>query len=559
MPLDTTTIAAPPPPRLTEILSADEKSTASIELAPNFDTLPPDQKQAIISHARSNSALFAPNTSTADAPPDTSYGSAVMSGLAATAHGFGRTANALGFPETGASIADSVGAPKNYDPAGPKVTQGFRGGNFGAVVSNLPRAAVEAAAPTVGALAAGAAGSVGGPVGAAAGAGSFIAGSTFGDNVDTVAKNNNRPDAPTLSDKLQAGAVTAGEAALGTVGLKPGLLPGAVGAAVRRSGLFGKAAAEVGADAVAGGANSALGQAGTSIGTDKGLTVDPAEVATGAATAGVTRLGTKAPEVIGAGVGKAATTVGDALTAAPTPEAAQSNVRVTQAVQERITQVKTTSGRDIPFDEAANSVRSELTANLRAAGRQLRDQAAFDVTPDDYARIIEPLVTQAATHNREVAGATDAQTQTALSRFQELNIPDHIKQTFVEGITDLSTIAQASRKNRQTGPLETYGGLAGQTAGIVGSIASGNPLAMVGAVAGHGVAAGVGRTLGRVGDNLFGLASPKVVLAGARSQRILDAQKLSAGANSLTATSGMLDELIPTALDIDLCPTAGTD
>ena len=144
--------------------------------------------------------------------------------------GLGATVRDLGATDLGAKIAAVIPDRENYAAAGQSIAAAVRSRSYLDAAGYLPRAAVESLADVLGAGAAGlAGGAVAGPVGGAAGIGSYTAARTFGNNADDSAAAGGRAT-PNTDDLLHAGVLSAGEGALSA------FLPGAVGAAGRGVG-----------------------------------------------------------------------------------------------------------------------------------------------------------------------------------------------------------------------------------------------------------------------------------------------------------------------------------
>lgn len=227
--------------------------------------------------------------------PDKSFISAFQKGGADVVEGAGRTAKQIGqgfdigAVDKGGKFVQDVGAsfkPKNYRTGMDEFltpTEDEKGfGGFG--WSGIPRAAAEGA-PMLGAALL-----TRNPVAAA-----LLYGLTsYGGNVEQTMRNNNRDpekEKATGRDMLQGGLTTAGEAALGGygVGKIAGPLKGGVGQGVKQ---FGKA---VGLEGAIGAGQDTIGQIGTSIGTEQGVSFDPRQAFGAGLTNATTAVGLKAP------------------------------------------------------------------------------------------------------------------------------------------------------------------------------------------------------------------------------------------------------------------------
>lgn len=218
----------------------------------------------------------------------------------------------------------------NYDPASAHITVNPKTWSY------APRAALEGVASTGGYLGASAAGgalagSVAGPeavpVGGALGMGLYGLARALGVNAKQRAANNGRQEA-TSQDVKEALPGAVAEGALGAVGgryLKDIPVTGAGAEAMLKTlKNLGKAtAANAGTSAAADVAN----QLGTSVGTDKGVSLDPEQIANAGVAGGLTSAITKA----GLSAGQVANNVryGDKSF----PEGAEAKARVAKLMQ----------------------------------------------------------------------------------------------------------------------------------------------------------------------------------------------------------------------------------
>lgn len=227
----------------------------------------------------------------------TTVAKALQHGVAAQAEGYGNTARAAGASDAGKAV-NRVGRalePSNYDPAMPKV--GLSPSTWG----NIPQALLEASPGLATDLAAGAAGgavgSLLGPIGTGIGSlggfGASFASRNWGNNVqDRVRADDPKKDIEdaSTSDKLIAGASTAGEAALNRIGLGKALSGVPVGAGVGKvaAQLPGQIAKSAAAEAAGGAAGNIVNQVGRTAGTSGGLSIDPNEVGASGVMGGAT-------------------------------------------------------------------------------------------------------------------------------------------------------------------------------------------------------------------------------------------------------------------------------
>jgi hypothetical protein len=228
--------------------------------------------------------------------PSTSYTDALRQGGANLVGGVGETVKQYVSDNAGDALknAAKVIAPENYAPAQVVSKEN------GFTPSALPRAAVESAPGMAASIAA--ARLTPGPawLKLLAGSGAYALQSLGNKAKERAANNGN--ETPTTSDKLAAAVSEIPEAAIGAYGVNR-FLPG-VGA-VKQVGARGAAQAlkELSKTAlvqgVTSGAQDVAGQIGNTLGTKKGLNVDPTEALNSAVIGGATGAALKAPRTAG--------------------------------------------------------------------------------------------------------------------------------------------------------------------------------------------------------------------------------------------------------------------
>lgn len=215
---------------------------------------------------------------------------ALQFGAAQAAVGLGRTAHWAG-EASGIDLAKDVGdtitgfgksiAPADYKPASadffdPKFRDKGLGG-FG--WSHLPRTVLESVPGLLMDIGAG----------AATGGAGFVASNaarTFGPTMDARIENNGGKPAEASDYAIAAGSAGL-QAYLNKVGINPALNSFTKGAGLAAVSQIPGQVAKAGAvDAAAGAAGNVVEQAGLTVGTDKGLTVDPHQIAGAAAASG---------------------------------------------------------------------------------------------------------------------------------------------------------------------------------------------------------------------------------------------------------------------------------
>ena len=236
---------------------------------------------------------FTPSEILSVLAPDKGYGSALQYGAAAATEGVGKTVKQIG-QGVDSSTTDKIGQmvehagsgfkPKNYRPGmeeflrPTKDEEGLGGYGWSgiprSIVENAPilAAALATRSPTVAAM--------------------MFGGTSYGENVEQTMRNNGKDptkDKATGAEHLQGGLTTAAEAALGGygVGKVAGPLKGGVVDGLKQ---FGKGVAIEGG---VGAGQDVIGQLGTSVGTERGISYDPNQTLgaglTNAGTAGLVR------------------------------------------------------------------------------------------------------------------------------------------------------------------------------------------------------------------------------------------------------------------------------
>ncbi|MDT8277426.1 hypothetical protein RQ734_15240, partial [Roseomonas mucosa] len=558
-----------------------------------FEKSPEQQQAAILGRIGGGSKPSAP------AAPDTSLRSAIEYGRANVEAGGQATNRVLGLGNPDAKPAEG---PANYDPASPKVIEGVREGDVGKALGYLPRAAVENAPDLAGGMAAGAVGAgIGGVFGSVvpgagtaagmwlgglAGSGLYSLYRSFGQNVEGRAENNGHVDEkgraqPTTGDYVAGGLTSAATSALDAVGARG--LGRAAGKAMSATGRLGDVplsalgrarqagtavAREGGTETV----QSLVEQTGQTLGTEKGLSVDPAQ-ALGEGLIGLgSGAGVKAAhgavDAAGATVGAAKDgavalarrplekAAAEALNAGDV-EQAKSIVRVTDAAQRW---AENTTGREATLDEHMNGMREEITKSLQNT-LHLAEREQGWVT-EEQARKLRGVLETAARHNKSLAVGeapadldTDPHSRPAygLQLVQEMNAPDSVKQQLADGLRDLDNLAFGARKKNLRGPLESLFGNLGGAAAIGAAGYFGGPTAAIGTGLALGagaqpVARKLGEKIGRRIDRAAGISEPTLQLARRQALKTLGDQ--SPGEDTLVSLARLQEQLTDPSLEV---------
>lgn len=539
--------------------------TRRLEVDAAFAALPGDQQVT--------AALDIIAKSGAAAPAEASFGDNLQAGLAGAAQGIGQTIGLVA-PETGAAISGAVSQPENYRSPGREVVEGVRNFDGRRIIDNIGGAVTEALPDMAGTLAAarlgGMVGGVGGPIpaaiGAAVGAGGYTAMRAFGPNVQARAANNGRPGEPTTSDIVGAIPGTAAQTALGVVGAR-GLNPLAAArapAATMPQGLAPRAA-ELGRTSLREGASevpeSIVEQAGQTLGTASGLSVDPAEAIAAGITGTATRGALGAPGAVARGGAESvAVAAAERMAGDMSPERAASFVR-TAGILER---QAAATGRDVEPTVLLNTAHGTITQQVLTL---LRDARRANWITERQQGEVRELFESARRHNKELPDGTVVDDGDGgvmgLRQLEQLDAPPQFQAALRDLFQDVNTLAEAGRKKNVSGPFEKLFDLVGRGAAIGGGFAAGGPM---GAVAGAALSIGanplparIGALIGRQVDRMAGTRMPVVMLAQRKARGIVEKAGIDpgdAGRNMTEAQTLLADDVLArrAALGLDTTP-----
>ena len=467
-------------------------------------------------------------------PTETSFGSALGYGANAALNALRATGRITGLTDA-PDVDYNEGRAAAYQPAGPKVAESFNQGNYGDALSYLPRAAVEGLPAFAGVAGAGALGAMALPAAPVAagliGAGGASAVLNAGSNVEATAANNDR-STPSTGDYVQGLGVTAGQAALDAIGARGARVLAGAG---RAPGMLGRVADSGRHAALEGGTSgvqSILQQGGTSIGTERGLSVDPGEAASAAAQGIAMRGATDVTHGAGRIPRDVARRMSESRAArelgvtADNPNAAESVVRLGNALDEM--------RRTAPDGTTDEALMGDLVKSGEPRALELLRQARDNlwIERGEYQKY-KSEIENATKHTRALlAGDPDAVSQgrepLGLAAIDEMDAPAAWRSDFKALLSDLDMASRAARMNRSSGPAETIGAKLGQVIALGGAgaaMAHGNvyaavPMAALGLSGGSGAQA-IGSRLGRMADNWMGTRQPMTTLARGRAQEVL--------------------------------------
>lgn len=523
-------------------LQMADGSSRSITVDDAIKSMDPAAQQAFANHARDQIAKqTAPAQADQPATPNNGYANDLGSGASGLEHAVRSTARLAdqlpdGFPgkQTVSDFghgAQALPQPANYQSAGGRFTEALRGGDYGTALSTLPHAAVQALPGMLPGIAAGA---VAGPVGAAA----AITAQNAGESIEARQANNGNAT-PSTGDIVGGGLTALGTGIIGAGGLNPSRIMPSIG----RLGAVGQAAAGIASEGVAGAANSIVGQAGTSLGTTKGLSIDPAEVGSAAIQQGAARGVTLSHGAIRDGLVQPLSDnlMSRTVEQPATHTDAQSIIRTNDAFN-AATEVAKASRGDTAPTAVINSMKSQSVIDIGEYARQLRDTGAID--PALY-RTIRATTNQALRHNNTAAEGGLGDTATLLDDIKESGLPSGVVDPLVNKIRDLDTLSDGSFLKNQVGPFQKIGGLFGQGLTLGGAVLSHDPYAIMGAVAGKGISGKLGSALGGAVDSFMGTATPSLPLRAMAAKRYLDRTGVVAddGVGSLGDASSALSDV----------------
>ncbi|WP_458098617.1 hypothetical protein [Roseomonas sp. WA12] len=462
----------------------------------------------------------------------------LVQGARDTVSGFSNTARIA----TGDLTVRPEENPSTRSAAG-EVIEGVRNWDFGRAASNLPAAIAGAVPDMAGTLAAGAAGAaagsvvpfVGTAVGGLLGAGLYSAGRNFGDTAENRARNNNRREI-SGGDLAGAAGTTAATAALDAVGAR------GAGTAVSSTG---RHIAREGATEML---QSGVQQAGETAFTERGLSVDPAQML----GEGVIGAGAR-----GATTGTRAAVQGGAQAIARRgAEAAMGDMDVRQAASvERLNQITEEAREqkvittDTRPEQILNTVHGALTANVETL---LRDGYRAGWIDDDQRTRVREVFESARRHNKTLLDGTISDNPAAeaegLALLDTLNAPPGYAQGLRDLFVDVNTLSQAGRAKNLTGPAEKIGDFVGRAGSVALAAGTAGPGAAVGGLAlalgGNPLGARIGASVGRGIDTALGSRAPAVLLARQKAQKILAAAGVEAGStrDTVSQVRSLLDD-----------------
>ena len=289
------------------------------------------------------------------------------------------------------------------------------------------------------------------------------------------------------------------------------------------------------------GAADAATQAGNTLGTDRGLSVDPAEVAAAALQGGAARLGSEVPGAVAGGI-KAGS---DAVMARLQPDLSADQGASTKRVFQMYQDAKSGSqefggpGAGVSDTTAMNNVKSTLAFTLDNYARTLRSQGAL--SSDDYG-LVSTALDQALRHNNTLSDSDGG----VFDRVQSLPLDPQYREGLVQGLRDLNTVSSQSFLKNQQGPFQQVGRVVGKFGGFAYGALHGNIPEMVGAaILGHeGISGRIGGAVGSGLDSVFGTATPTLILQQVKANQALKAAGITdAGPHTMDLLNSLTELL----------------
>jgi len=476
-------------------LTLPDGRTGSLQVDDGFASLSDAQKADFLDHVRGQ--LEPHQSFSADIKGGLhDIGTAASTGAQAVGVGL----NSLGLPgqETANNVASSLQGITPNEPASPQPSPiaDLRAGQYGQALTDTAHRALRG---VVGSAPIFAGEALGGPVGAAAGAGLEALGPTAA----ARAQANNRP-----MTGADVAAAIPGAAAQGLAGA---MLPGA-GLPAKLANPLLRAGARAGMGAAGMGGMALTGQVANTLGTDKGLQVNPEEIGNAALTGAAMGGTAGGAELAREGVKNVADKAMARSMPMPDTETAKSVYRVTNDMQ-AVQQQRAAAGQPIAPTVAANAVKDmrldalkQFTAGLLAG--QLIDKP-------DYLQLGNTIDAALRANNTISKSQLDHIDSLGLEPAQSAFLKDNL--------TDLNTASSQSFKNREVGPFQKVGNVVGQVGSIGAALASHNPALIIGAALGHRAEGAIGGRVGMMADRLMGTNTPPILLQRINALKALQA------------------------------------
>jgi hypothetical protein len=380
----------------TDIAKARESGYSDKEIADFLSAKAPDQFKAAREAGYSDGEILSHLTGADNKPSGVIDG--VREGFANVLHGPAETLKQfVGADTSGLEATSQRVAPKDYKPAQVIPEGGHWYDPTSYNWSQVPQAVAEAAPGMATDIAAAKLGARIHPlVGLGAGAASYLL-RTRGDAAksDAAIRTGNPDAVPETQDKVRSALTGAAEIVPQMIGLNR-FIPG--GALPKTGGqALAKAAITSAVEGGTGGAQNAISQAGATVGTDKGLTVDPNQVASAAVTSAATGGGLAVPKGLS-----------EARAAAKYKQFYGDNEDATKAFTSRVNQA---------LDGSGVNTKSSFNA-LRDADEGVRDELKQAIKP-----IKDTLDTDTAAALKK-AGKGRTLTDSELQDVQDNTTPD---------------------------------------------------------------------------------------------------------------------------------------
>lgn len=481
-----------------------------------FAAMSPDERNAFVAHVIGHVGQHLTHSTVTNPPAFASdLGISDLQGglhdlgteISQGAKAIGGVMQRNGLPDWGGDLSSAGGWVQQHTPDAPpglapseQLTGAIKRGDWGDVPGLALHAALRALPSAVPIIAAGAL-----TDGAALPA-LIAGGEAVGPEAYARAANNGRSE-PTTGDVVSALPGVAGEALGGA------LIPGGS----KLASPIGRSAMRVAKEALGGAVMDTSGQLGATVGTDKGASLDPAEVAASALSQGAIGAGRSAKEMAGVGIKSG---VDQAMARTLTPPASQADAESVLRVVDRMNRARlgasNASGAALPDTAVANTVKQDLASDANRWIAAIQQRGA---DPSDIADLRNLVNNQALRHNNVTSDDADS----LLGRVDSMNLPaaDSEVQQFKNAVRDLNTVSSQSFIKNTVGPFQRMGRLAGRVGALGYGVSTGHLPGIVAGIMGDPLAAKVGGVVGAGIDRRLGTNTPPIMLQRINAQRVL--------------------------------------
>ena len=462
---------------------------------------------------------------------NTSWTSTLKQAMDNPTEGLASTFKAFGWDGTSKWFSDLVEQDEDYKNAFEAFLNG-EGFSTGVKISEVPRATLEQSGDLVTSIltrtvglgaGAGIGFLIGGPaglaMGATIGAVSAPAGFSFVRHLGPIvwerAKNDGRKF-PNREDWAWAIATSAGIGVMESIGVNYG-----VGVANFIRKMFTEGFTE--------GAQSLIEMVGTTLDTDKGLSVELKQILA-EATLGATSRG--AIDATVSGAKNVATLGGSGANARSAEEFRKdedhfkSQVRVGQLFETEVNSLKKAQKFEKGFvgeNRVFKNLRQKVKNEYLSALRSLVDNGSLD--PKEGAELKK--LTSFAFNTQRAVG--DEEFANAINVLEGTSLSTEAKDTLIRSLRDLDNVSEASVAKRNRGFFQGILESGGRMLGTAGPVTAVGPSGLLASVGGYSVGGKIGGSIGAGIDKLTGLHTPVVLKRYAKKRKFLEDQGVDFG------------------------------